>query len=281
MAEKETKNQPKDLVEAVPEEVKKLEKKLPEEVKEIEQDSSEEEMSQEEREEKVKKLEKQDREKETSGLSAWVPKTKLGKEVKAGKSKDIDEILAHGKKILEPEIVESLLSIESDLILIGQAKGKFGGGKRRAWRQTQKKTQEGNVLSFSAMAVAGDKNSHVGVGFGKARETLPAREKAVRDAKLNVIKVRLGFESPESEPDGAKPHTIPFKVEGKCGSVRITLMPAPRGTGLVAGDECKKILKLAGIKDVYTKTKGKTKTTFNLARACIDALGKTSEADIE
>src|SRR5690606_38095034 len=125
---------------------------------------------------------------------------------------------------------------------------KFGGGKRRAWRQTQKKTKEGNVLSFSAMAIAGDKNGHIGIGYGKARETLPAREKALRDAKINIQNVLLGFESPEAEPEGAKPHTIPFKVEGKCGSVRMTMRPAPRGTGLVAGDECNKILKLAGVK---------------------------------
>ena len=100
---------------------------------------------------------------------------------------------------------------------------------------------------------------------------------AIRNAKLSIIKVNRGFESPEHEKDKSDPHTVPFKIEGKSGSVRITLWPAPRGTGLVIGDECKKILKLAGIKDVYAQTRGKTKTTFNLAQACIDALKKTSE----
>jgi small subunit ribosomal protein S5 len=166
--------------------------------------------------------------------------------------------------------------VQSDLILIGQAKGKFGGGKRRAWRQTQKKTQEGNVLSFSSMAVIGDRNGHIGIGYGKAKETLPAREKALRNARLSIIKVVRGFESPEIEKDSSDPHTIPFKVQGKAGSVRVTLWPAPRGTGLVISDECKKILKLAGIKDVYSKTLGQTKTTFNLAKACINALEKTA-----
>lgn len=261
MAEKETRNEPKDLVEATPEEIKELEQ----EVKEIE--------------EVAPAFARRERENEGVNLSAWAPKTALGKMVKAGKEKDIDKILSHGKKILESEIVDSLLNIETDLLLVGQAKGKFGGGKRRAWRQTQKKTMEGNVLSFSAMAVAGDKNGHVGIGYGKARETLPAREKALRSAKLNIIKVNLGFESPENEPENAKPHTIPFKIEGKAGSVRIRLMPAPRGTGLVTGDECKKILRLAGVKDVYSQTYGSTKTTFNLARACIDALKKTSRME--
>ncbi len=208
-------------------------------------------------------------------LVMWTPKTKLGRLVKEGKEKDLDNILKMRRKILEPEIVDSLISLESDLLLIGQAKGKFGGGKRRAWRQTQKKTQEGNIITFSCMAVVGDKNGHVGIGYGRAKETLPAREKAIRNAKLNIIRIELGFESPEAEKDKSDPHTIPFKIEGKCGSIRITLWPAPRGTGLVIGDEGKRILKLAGIKDAYSQTRGKTRTTFNFAKACLDALSKT------
>lgn len=272
MAEKETKNQPKDLVEAVPEEVEKLEEETQD------QEESEEEETAEEKEEAKEKARRLDaREKADEAIASWVPKTKLGKLVKEGKEKDIDKILNHGKKILEAEIVDKLLPLETDLILVGQAKGKFGGGKRRAWRQTQKKTKEGNVLSFSAMAVAGDKNGHVGVGFGKASETLPCREKAVRNAKIGITRVELGFESPEEEKEDSKPHTIPFKVSGKCGSVRVTFWPAPRGTGLVAGDEIKKILRLAGVKDAYTRAEGHTKTTFNVARACIDALNKTTK----
>ena len=134
---------------------------------------------------------------------------------------------------------------------------------------------EGNVISFSTMAVVGDKNGHVGIGFGKAKETLPARDKAMRNAKLNIMKVKRGFENPFE--DKGEPHTIPFKIQGKCGGVRITLIPAPRGTGLVVAGECRKILKLAGIKDIYSKSMGKTRTTFNLAGACIDALSKTTK----
>src|SRR3989344_206785 len=155
-------------------------------------------------------------------VDKWTPKTKIGKLVKAKEIKSIDELLDH-HKILESEIVDALLDLKKDLLMIGQMKGKFGGGKR-AWRkQTQKKTAEGNVTTFSIMA----------------------------------------------------------KVDGKCGSATVVLMPAPQGTGLVACDELKKILRLAGIKDVYSKTFGKTKTTTNLAKACLDALKKTSKIQMQ
>ena len=207
-------------------------------------------------------------------IAAWEPKTKLGELVKNGKIKNIDEILNNNKKILEEEIVDSLLELKTDLILIGQAKGKFGGGKRRAWRQTQKKTKEGNVPTFSSMAVIGDGNGHVGIGIGKAKETLPARDKALRQAKLNIIKVKRACSSFDCVC--SELHTVPLKIFGKEGSVRVTLIPAPQGTGLVVGNEMKKILKLAGIKDVYSKTFGKRRTTFNLIKACFNALKKTN-----
>ena len=210
---------------------------------------------------------------ERTAIQSWNPRTQIGKEVKSGKIKNIDEILLSRKRILEPEIVDSLLTLDKDLMLVGQSKGKFGGGKRRAWRQTQKKTMEGNVLTFSSMAVVGDRNGHVGLGLGKSKETLPSREKAVRLAKLNIMKVNRGcghFDCSCSEP-----HSIPYIVEGKCGSVVIKLIPAPQGTGLVIGDECKKILRLAGIKDIYSYTKGYGRSTINSATACIEALKKT------
>ncbi|MFH1325735.1 MAG: 30S ribosomal protein S5 [archaeon] len=207
-------------------------------------------------------------------ISGWKPKTKLGEEVKSKKIKNIDEILDGKRKILESEIVDSLVSLKSDLISIGQSKGKFGGGKRRIWRQTQRKTEEGNIPTFSTLAVIGDEKGHVGIGSGKSKETLPAREKAIRKAKLNIFKVKRlcgAFDCSCSEP-----HTIPFKVTGSSGSVKVTFIPAPQGTGLVVADEIKKVMKLAGIKDVYSKTFGKKRTTFNLIKACINALKKTN-----
>ncbi|MCK5043546.1 30S ribosomal protein S5 [Candidatus Pacearchaeota archaeon] len=208
-------------------------------------------------------------------IAAWDPKTKLGKEVKTGKIKNIDDILNSGQKILESEIVDSLLNVKSDLISIGQAKGKFGGGKRRAWRQTQRKTKEGNVPSFSTLAIIGDENGHVGIGSGKSKETLPARDKAIRKAKLNIMKVKRACAA--FDCSCVEPHSVPFKVTGKAGSVKVTLIPAPQGTGLVVANELKKVLKLTGIKDVYSQTFGKKRTTFNLIKACIDALNKTNK----
>ncbi len=264
MAEKETKNKPKDMIEATPEESEEIEKVIEEDI--VKKLSREEALKQKEKSREARQREE--------SLEHWIPRTELGRAVKAGKEKDFDKILKQGRKILEPEIADTLLKLESDMLLIGQAKGKFGGGKRRAWRQTQKKTQEGNILTFSSMAVVGDKNGHIGLGYGKAKETLPTREKALRQAKLNIIKIERGFESPEDS--STDPHTVPFTLEGKCGSCRLKLLPAPRGTGLVIGDQCKKILSLAGIKDVYSKTIGNTRTTFNVAKACIDALSKTT-----
>lgn len=212
---------------------------------------------------------------EQEKLDAWVPKTELGKEVRAGKIKKIDEIFESGRKILEPEIVDLLLKLRVELLDIGQAKGKFGGGKRRAWKQTQKKTKEGNVPSFNVMAVVGDGHGHIGIGYGRASETLPAKEKAIRKAKLNVVRIKRGCASFDCSCD--EPHSIPAETSGKCSSVSITLMPAAQGTGLVAGDEIKKILKLAGIKDIYTRSFGKIRTTINHAKACMQALNKLGE----
>ena len=212
------------------------------------------------------------KEQQAKALEDWRPVTELGKKVKAGKIKDIDEALK--SKILESEIVDLLLKTKENILNIGQAKGKFGGGKRRAWRQTQRKTKEGNVATFSCMAVVGN-DGYVGLGYGRAKETLPARAKAIRKAKLNLMKIKKACSS--FDCTCGEPHTVPFIVEGKTGSSRVKLMPAAQGTGLVVGDELKKILRVAGIKDVYSVTKGKKRTTLNMAKACIDALSKTME----
>ncbi len=207
-------------------------------------------------------------------LAKWRPKTQLGMMVKAGKIKNIDEVFDKGLKILEPQIVDTLLpNLKSELLLIGQAKGKFGGGKRRFWRQTQKKTAEGNVPHFACMIVVGDENGHIGIGLGKAKETLPAKGKALRSAKLNLTRISRGCGS--FDCSCSESHSIPVKIEGKRGSSRIRLMPAAKGTGLVAEREVRKVLKLAGLKDVYTKTFGQSRTKINHAGACFNALKQT------
>lgn len=280
MVNKETENKIKDIVEPTPEELEKLEegiaKKMIEEV-EKKEEKTVEEVKDEKKMSFSEMRAERDKRAEEDKLHSWVPKTQIGRDVKSGKEKNIDNILDNGKKILESEIVDLLLNLEKDLLSIGQAKGKFGGGKRRAWRQTQRKTKEGNVLTFSAMAVVGDKNGHVGVGYGKSKETLPSKEKAVRNAKLGIIKIGRGCAHFDCSCD--EKHTVPYIVEGKSGSVRVKLMPAPQGTGLVIGDESKRILRLAGIKDVYGVTKGHVRTTFNLAKAVLNALKKTRDIE--
>jgi small subunit ribosomal protein S5 len=210
-----------------------------------------------------------------AALASWIPKTEFGKQVKSGEIKDIDVILEKGGKILESEIVDSLFpDLEYELITIGQSKGKFGGGKRSIWKQTQKKTKEGNKPKFATVAVVGNRKGYVGIGYGKAKETVPAREKAIRQAKLNLIKVKYGCGSWDCAC--GEIHSIPFKVSGKCSSVIVELLPAPKGTNLCIHKELRKILTLAGIKDVYSKTYGKTNTQLNLVKACIAALKQLS-----
>jgi|TARA_Y100000310_G_scaffold344324_1_gene456444 small subunit ribosomal protein S5 len=212
-------------------------------------------------------------------LEKWVPKTEIGKMVKAGEIKNIDEILNSGKRILESEIIDTLLPhLEYDLITIGQSKGKFGGGKRSIWKQTQKKTKEGNKPKFATIAVIGNKNGYVGLGYGKAKETVPAREKAIRNAKLSIMKIRRGCGSWACACGEA--HSIPLKVSGKSSSVQVELIPAPKGTNLTVQKELRKILTLAGFKDIYSKTKGKTNTAINLVKACEKALKQLNSIKI-
>ncbi len=206
-------------------------------------------------------------------VEGWTPKTSVGKRVKAGEITDIDTILDNGLPILEEQIVDILMpNAQSELLMIGQSKGKFGGGSRRIFKQTQKKTPEGNKSSFACMAVVGNSDGYVGIGYGKSKDTVPAREKAIRNAKLALFKIRRGAGSWEDAT--SEPHSIPWAVEGKCGSVRMILMPAPKGKGLIIEQECAKILKLAGIENVYSKTFGQTRSKTNVITACIDALKK-------
>lgn len=210
---------------------------------------------------------------------SWNPKTRLGRKVKSGEVINIDDVLDKGTKILEAEIVDVLVpNLETELLMIGQSKGKFGGGKRRIFRQTQKKTSEGNKPHFATIAVVGNRDGYIGIGYGKSKETVPAREKAIRSAKLNLFKVRRGCGSWQC--DCRQPHSIPFKVDGKCGSVIVILMPAPKGSGLKVEKECQKILTLAGIKDIWSRTSGQTRSKINHVYACEKALKQLMETKV-
>ncbi len=218
--------------------------------------------------------------KSSFNIEKWEPKTALGKKVKSGEIHDLGFLLDSGVPILEPEIVDALLpNLTTDLLEVGRSKGKFGGGKGSIWKQTQKKTSEGTTIKFSAFAIAGNKDGYIGVGYGSSKETVPAREKAMRDAKLHLIKIRRACGSWDCNCN--TPHSIPFKVVGKSGSVIVTFMPAPRGTGLKAEKKTRILLGLAGIKDIYTKSRGKTSTKLNFFKAVFDALRQLNKIKIK
>ena len=192
-------------------------------------------------------------------LESWVPRTKVGRLVREGKITSLKEIFDRSLPLLEPEIVDYLLP---DLVY-----------ERIDVNLVQKVTDAGRVSRFRVVVVVGNGDGFVGIGSGKARQYLVALQKAIRNAKLNITPVRRGCGSWECAC--GEPHSVPFVVSGKAGSVRIILKPAPKGTGLVAGDVAKKVLSMAGIKDVWTQTFGETRTTYNFAMAVLDALKNT------
>jgi small subunit ribosomal protein S5 len=116
----------------------------------------------------------------------------------------------------------------------------------------------GRTFSFGALVVAGDRRGNVGIGYGKANEVPPAVEKATKDARKNMIQVKL------------RGTTIPHIVRGRSGASSVTLAPARPGTGVTAGKSVRPCLELAGITDVLTKAYGST-SPKNLVKATIDA----------
>ncbi len=132
-------------------------------------------------------------------------------------------------------------------------------------------TQAGQRTRFKVWVLIGDGKGHIGLGQKAHKEVQGAVKGAIRDAKMNIVPVRMSYWGNYI----GQPHTIPFKVSGKEGSVSIRLVPAPRGTGLVGGQASKKVLQIAGIKDCYTQSTGKTKTKGNFIFATYKALRKT------
>jgi len=184
--------------------------------------------------------------------------TKLGRLVKENKIKSLEEIFHFSLAIKESEIVDHFLgeSLKDEVMKISPV---------------QKQTQAGQRTRFKAWVIVGDSNGHVGLGCKCASEVANAIRGALIDAKLSIIPVRKGYWGAKFGP----PHTVPNKVTGKCGSVRFRAIPAPRGTGIVATRTPKKLMVAAGIQDVYTSAKGKTKTLGNFVRATYVALSKT------
>jgi len=190
----------------------------------------------------------------------WKPVTRLGVLVQDGKIRSIEEALRSKYPLREYQIVDALLPDLSDDVL--------------DINLVQRMTDSGRRVKFRVCVIVGDKDGYLGIGLGKDVLVRTGIEKAVRAAKLNLTYIERGCGSWECNCNDN--HSIPFKVVGKSGSVEITLKPAPKGIGLAAGDIPKRVSEFAGVKDIWAKTKGKTRTTFNLAIATYDALRKTT-----
>lgn len=192
-------------------------------------------------------------------IEEWTPRTRLGKMIMEGHISSIEEVFMEGLRIREPEIVDVLLpDLQEEVLNINLV---------------QKQTDAGEKSRFKAIVAVGNRDGYVGLGSRKAKQVRTAIEKAAVDARLNVILVRRGCGSWEC--GCGKPHSLPFKVKGKCGGVEIVLVPGPRGLGIVANEVGKIILGLAGVKDCWTRSYGSTKTIPSFAYAVFDALKKT------
>jgi len=184
----------------------------------------------------------------------WIPKTKLGELVQQGLI-TLEKIYQNNLVVKEKEIINILLpQLQESVTDI---------------KMVQQMTASGQRSKFKAVVLVGA-DGFIGVGSAKSREVGPAIRKAIDKAKLSVIPVLRGCGSKECGCGGT--HSIPFKIKGKCGSIRIQLIPAPVGVGLACADKVKPVLRLCGIEDIWSKTFGDTRTSENLVKATFDAL---------
>jgi small subunit ribosomal protein S5 len=197
-------------------------------------------------------------------LIEWLPLTELGKKVKNGEISSLDEVFEKNQKILEPEIIDSLVPDLMEEVV--------------DFKKTTKVRRAGRQFAFRVSVLVGDGNNFIGLGTANDKDKWPAVRKATRKAKLNMIKIYKGCGSWECTC--GETHSVPFKVSGKSSSVRISLLPAPKGTGLVIGDKIKSVLRFVGIKDVWSETKGNTASKLDFVAATINALKNTSKVKL-
>ncbi len=191
-------------------------------------------------------------------IEEWTPLTELGKRVKSHEITSIEQIFHSGKRIEEREIVDALLpNLKSEVIDI---------------MSVQRMTKNNRKAKYRVTAVVGDQNGHVGVGAGKDIEVRAAIENAISNAKKNIIPIIFGCGSWQCQC--GTNHSLPFTTTGKCGSVEVILKPAPRGLGIVASDPVRKMLMLAGVKDLWSFSKGRTRAKYNVLMAVQSALAK-------
>jgi len=188
----------------------------------------------------------------------WTPVTKLGRLVNQGLVDKIEEIYRFSLPIKESQIIDRLLKdkLKEEIMKV---------------QPVQKMTTAGQRTRFKAVVLVGDSEGHLGLGVKVSKEVQGAVKGAIIDAKLNMIPIRRGYWGNKI----GNPHTVPTKVTGKCGSVRVRLVPGPRGSGIVAAPAPKKVLQMAGIKDVKTSSRGCTKTRENFLKATYYALRET------
>ena len=132
--------------------------------------------------------------------------------------------------------------------------------------RVSKTVKGGRIARFAALMVVGDGNGHVGYGLGKAAEVPEAIRKGIEDAKKNMITVSL------------KGTTIPHEVLGVYGAGKVLLKPASEGTGLIAGGTARKVLEMAGVRDVRAKCL-RSNNPVNVVKATFEGLKALKTAE--